>query len=54
MANMTFAASVVAELFERQFGNFINHLNYGMEVLDLFEMSKATRVKAQTSLRLAA
>ncbi len=42
MANMTFAASVVAELFERQFGNFINHLNYGMEVLDLFEMSKAS------------
>ena len=42
MSNMTFAASVVAELFERQFGNFVNHLNYGMEVLDLFEMTKTS------------
>ena len=41
MANMTFAASVVAELFDRQFGQFLNMLNYGMEVLDLFERSKA-------------
>jgi len=43
MANITFAASVVNELFERQFAKgFVDMVNRGYEVLDLIQKTKAS------------